>query len=55
MGRDPDVERHPPHGGKPVKFPADPDRERGEREEEEEERKKKEEREEGYVGEDLRG
>jgi hypothetical protein len=37
MERDPDVERHPPHGGRPVNFPPDPERERKEREESEQE------------------
>lgn len=46
--RDPDVERHPPHGGKPVNFPPDPERERKEREEREEE-----DREEGVARDDL--
>ena len=49
MERDPDVERHPPHGGQPVNFPPDPERERKEREEKEEE-----EREEDEVRGDLR-
>ena len=46
MDRDPDVERHPPHGGQPVDFPSDPERERKEREESEEEE---------YEGDDARG
>jgi hypothetical protein len=35
--RDPEVERHPSHGGKPVDFPPDAERERREQEEKEQE------------------
>jgi hypothetical protein len=35
--RDPEVDRYPPHGGQPVDFPPDPERERREQEEKEQE------------------